>query len=129
MAVVGRLADTEQSTQTNIFVDANFYINLKTTFEVILVYRWGEFMQKYHHNELDDRLSRLEKGQTVTKSAEEIAVELDGEMSMGTELIGKYITEQVAAVMAKKTKQYEKKNKNLREVEQMECRQSWQKTV
>ena len=82
MAVVGRLADTEQSTQTNIFVDANFYINLKTTFEVILVYRWGEFMQKYHLNELDNRMSRLEKGQTVTKSAEETAVELDGEISM-----------------------------------------------
>ena len=34
-------------------------------------------------------------------------------MSIDAELIGKFITQQVPAVMAKKTKQYEKKIKNL----------------
>ena len=33
-------------------------------------------------------------------------------MSMDAKLIGKFITQQVAAAMAKKTKQYEKKMKN-----------------
>ena len=54
-------------------------------------------------------MSKLEKGQNITKSAEETAVELDGEMSMDANLIGKFITQLVAAAMAKKTKQYEKR--------------------
>ena len=54
-------------------------------------------------------MSKLKKGQNITKSAEETAVELDGEMSMDAELVGKFITQQVAAVMAQKTKQYEKR--------------------
>ena len=37
-------------------------------------------------------MSKLEKGQNITKSAEEIAVELDGEIPMDAKLIGKYIT-------------------------------------
>ena len=61
-------------------------------------------MQQYHFKNLDDIMSRLEKGQTVTKSAEETAVELEGEMSMDAKLIGKYITQQVAAAMADKIK-------------------------
>ena len=35
-------------------------------------------------------------------------MELDREMSMHADLIGKFITQQVAVVMAEKTKQYEK---------------------
>ena len=34
-------------------------------------------------------MSKLEKYQNVNKSVEETAMELDGEMSMETELIGK----------------------------------------
>ena len=37
-------------------------------------------------------MSKLEKGQNVNKSAEEKSVELDSEMSMNSELIGKFIT-------------------------------------
>ena len=40
-------------------------------------------------------------------------MELDGEMSMDTKLIGKFITQQVAVAMAEKKKQYEKKIKKL----------------
>ena len=65
-------------------------------------------MQQYQFNELDNRISKLEKGQNVTKSAEETAVELDGEMSMDAKLIRKFITQQVSAAMSKKTKQHEK---------------------
>ena len=54
-------------------------------------------------------MSKLEKGQTITKTAEETAVELDGEMYMGTKLIGKFITQQVTVAMADKSKEYEKK--------------------
>ena len=61
-------------------------------------------------------MSKLEKGQNITKTAEEIAVELDGEMSMDAELIGKFITQQVSFAMAEKTKQYEKKIKKLEKV-------------
>ena len=66
-------------------------------------------MQQYQFNKLDDIMSKLEKGQNITKSAEETAVELDGEMSMDAELVGKFITQLVAAAMAKKTKQHEKR--------------------
>ena len=54
-------------------------------------------------------MSNLKKGQNVKNSTEETAVELDGEISMDAELIGKFITKNVAAAMAKKTTQYEKK--------------------
>ena len=43
-------------------------------------------------------------------------------MSMDAELIGKFITKQVPVVVSKKTKQYEKKTKNLRKVEEIKCR-------
>ena len=65
---------------------------------------WGEFIQQYQFNELYDRISKLEKGQNVTNSEEETAMELDREMSMDAEIIGKFITQQVAAAMAGKTK-------------------------
>ena len=113
MAVVGRLAETEPPPQPDTFVDASLYIKLKATFEVIFFSGWGECMQQYHFNEIDDRMTKLEKGQTVTKYAEETAMELDGKILMDAKLIGKYITHRVAAAMAKKTKQYEKKNKTV----------------
>ena len=69
-------------------------------------------MQQYQFNDLDDRMSKLEKGQNITKSAEETTVELDWEMSMDANLIGKFITKQVASGMAQKTKQYEKNKKS-----------------
>ena len=84
-----------------------------TTLEVIFVSGWGELIQQYQFNELDDRMSKLEKVQDITKTAEEAAVELDGRMSMDAELIEKFITQQVAVAMAKKTKQYEQKIKNM----------------
>ena len=54
-------------------------------------------------------MSKLEKVHTVTKTAEETAVALDGEMRMDAELIGKFITQQVAVAMAKRSREYEKK--------------------
>ena len=69
-------------------------------------------------------MSKLKKGQTITKTTEETAVELDGEMSMDAELIGKFITKQVAVTMADKSKEYEKKEINLRKAEKTECRES-----
>ena len=55
-------------------------------------------------------MSKLEKVQNLHKSAEEIAVELDGEMSWDAKLIGKFITQQVAAAMAEKNKTVWKEN-------------------
>ena len=97
---------TDPLKQSDTFVDASFYIKLKETIEVILVLIWGVFIQQLEFNELDDRMSKLEKGQKFNKPVEETAVEPDGEMSMETELIRKFITQQVASAMAKKTKQY-----------------------
>ena len=45
---------------------------------------------------------KIEKGQNVNKSAEEIDVELDGKISMDAELIVKFIIQQVTAAMAEK---------------------------
>ena len=56
-------------------------------------------------------MSNLEKVQNVNKSAEETAVELDGEMSMEADLTGKFLTQQVAAVMAKKQNSTKRKLK------------------
>ena len=55
----------------------------------------------------------LEKGQTITKTAEETAVALDGEMNMDAKLIGKFITQQVAVGMAENSREYDKKIKKL----------------
>ena len=45
----------------------------------------------------------------------------DREMSMDAEIISKFITQQVAVAMAKKSREYEKKIKNLRKVEKIMC--------
>ena len=75
-------------------------------------------------------MSKLEKGQNINKTAEETAVELDGEMSMDAKLIGKFITKQVAFAMAKKTKSTKRISRNLRKAEETECRKSrQQKTI
>ena len=108
MAVAARPVTRELITQPDASIDATLYIKLKTTLEVIFVRGWREFILQYQFNELDDRMSKLEKGQDITKTAEETAVELDGDMSMDAELIGKFATQQVAVAMAEKTKQYEK---------------------
>ena len=108
MDVAARPAMRELPPQPDAYIDATIYIKLKTTLEVIFVSGWGEFILQYQFNELDDRMSKLEKGQDTTKTAEETAVELDGDMSMDAELIGKFATQQVAVAMAEKTKQYEK---------------------
>ena len=70
MTVVMIPAGTEPPPQPDTFVDAVFYIKLKSTLEVIFVLAWGVFMQKYQFNEQDNRMSKLKKGQNVTKSAE-----------------------------------------------------------
>ena len=58
-------------------------------------------------------MSKLKKGENITKTVEETSVELNGGISMDAELIGKFITQQVAVAMDDKTKQYEKKIKKL----------------
>ena len=45
-------------------------------------------MLQYQFNELEARMSKLEKGQNITNIAEETAMDIDGEMSMEAELIG-----------------------------------------
>ena len=64
MAVVARAAVREPPPQYDAFIDAALYIKLKTTLEVIFVSGWGEFIQQYQFNELDDRMSKLEKSKT-----------------------------------------------------------------
>ena len=81
------------------FLDAAFYIKLKATLEVIFFSGWGVFIQQYQFNKLDECMTKLKKGQNVNNSTEEIDVALDSAMSMDSELIGKFITQQVAAVM------------------------------
>ena len=57
-------------------------------------------MLYYQFNELEYIMSKIEKGHNITNIAEETDMELDGEMSMEAELIGKFITQQVAVTMA-----------------------------
>ena len=78
MDVAARPSTIQQPTQTDTCIDAALYIKLKTTLEVIFVSCWGGFILQYQFNELDYRLSKLEKGQNITKIAEETAVEFDG---------------------------------------------------
>ena len=54
-------------------------------------------------------------------------MEIYEKISMGAKLIGKFITQQVAAAMAKKTKQYEKKIGNWRKVGRTEYQESQKK--
>ena len=75
---------------------------MRATLEVIFVLGWGVFIQKYQFNDLDDHMLKLEKGQNVNKSAEEISVELDNEISIDAKLIRKFITKKVEAAMAQK---------------------------
>ena len=83
--VEDRPAEAEPPPQPYNFVDAAFYIKLKAIFEIIFVSGWGVFVQQYQFNDLDDCMSKLEKGQNVNKYAEETAVELDGVISMDAE--------------------------------------------
>ena len=62
MAVAARPATRELPPQPDACIDATLYIKLKTTLEVIFVLGWGEFILQYQFNELDDRMSKLEKG-------------------------------------------------------------------
>ena len=87
------MAEAETPPQPDIFVDASFYLKLQATTEVIFVSVWSFFIQNFQFNNLDKCMSKLEKGQNVNKSAEETVMEIDGEMSMEAELIGKYITQ------------------------------------
>ena len=113
MAIAARPVTRELPPQPDAFIDAALYIKLKTTLEAIFVSGWREFMLQYQFNELDERIPKLEKSQNITKTSEETAVELDGEMSIDAETIGKFITQQVAVAIAENTKQYEKKIKTL----------------
>ena len=69
VVVENRLAEADPPPQPDTFVDAVFYIKLKATLEVIFVSGWVVFIQKYQFNELDERMSKLEKGQNVNKYA------------------------------------------------------------
>ena len=102
IVVKNRPAEAEPPPHPGTFIDASFYIKLKATLEVIFVSGWVVFIQQFQFNELDDRMSKLKKGQKVNKSAEETTVDLEGEMSMDAKLIGSFITQQVAAAMDKK---------------------------
>ena len=72
--VKDRPAEAEPPTQPGIFIDAAFYIKLKATLEVFFIFGLGVFIQQYQFNNLDDFMSKLEKGQNVNKSVEEIDV-------------------------------------------------------
>ena len=85
---------------------------------------WGEFILQYLFNELVNRMSKLEKGQNITKTAEETGVELDKGMSMDAEIIGKFITQQVAVTISEKTKSIKIRSRNLRKAEETECQES-----
>ena len=50
-------------------------------------------------------MSKLEKGQTITKTAEEKAMELNEEMSIDAEVISNFITQQAAVAMSEKSKE------------------------
>ena len=117
MEVSAEPAQREQPRIPDTNIDAALYFKVKTTLEVIFVSGWGEFITQYQFNELDDIMSKLEIGRTVTKTAEETDVALDGDMSMDAKVIGKFITQQVPVAMAEKSREYEKKIKNLRKVE------------
>ena len=78
MTIAARPATRELPTQPDARIDAALYLKLKTTLEVIFVLGWGEFILQYQLNELDNRISKLERGQNITKTAKETAVELDG---------------------------------------------------
>ena len=113
MDIAAEPAQRGQSPRPETKIDAPLYFKLKTTLEVIFVSGWGEFITQYQFNELDNRMSKLEKGQTVTMTAGETAVELDREMSMDAELTGKFITQKVTVAMDEKSREYEKKIKHL----------------
>ena len=127
VVVEDRSSEAEPQLHPDNVLDAAFYMKSKATLKVIFALGWVIFIQQCQFNELDDRMSNLKKTQKQDKSPEETAVELYGEMYMDTKLIRKFITQQIAAAMAEKTKQYENKIKNWRKVERMECQESCQK--
>ena len=92
IAFVTRPGTREHPPQPDACIDATIYIKLNTTLQVIFVLGWGYFILQYQFNELDDRMSKREKGQIITKKAREPAMEIDGEMSMDSKLIGMFIT-------------------------------------
>ena len=54
-------------------------------------------------------MSKLEKEKTITKTAEETAVELDRGMYMDAKLISKFVTQQVVVAIDKKSKDMKRK--------------------
>ena len=66
MDVAAEPAQIEQPPIPDTNVDAPLYFKLKTTLEVIFVSGWGELITQYEFNDLHNRMSKLEKGQTVT---------------------------------------------------------------
>ena len=70
VVVKERQAEAEPPPQPDTFVDAAFYIKLKETVKKIFVLGWDVCIQHYQFNELDDRMSKLKKGQNTKKSAE-----------------------------------------------------------
>ena len=70
MDVAAEPAPREQPPRPDTNTDAALYYKLKTALEVIFVSGWGEFITQYKFKELDDIMSKLEKGQIVTKTAE-----------------------------------------------------------
>ena len=87
-------------------LDTAFYIKLKATLEVVSVWVWEVLKQQYQFNDLENRIPKLDKGKQVNKSMEEKALELNRDIYVDAKLIGKFITQQVAAAMAKKKNVY-----------------------
>ena len=56
-----RTAEAEPLPHPDNFIDAAFCIKLKATIKVFSFLGWGVFIQQYQFNELDDRMSKLEK--------------------------------------------------------------------
>ena len=71
MEVATRPAAREQLSWPDTCIDAVLYNKLKTPLEVIFVSGLGEFIFQYQFNKLDNRMSKLENGQTITKTSKE----------------------------------------------------------
>ena len=106
VVVKNRPAEEEPPSQPDNFVEAAFYIKLKVTLEVNFFWGWGVFIQQNQFNKLNDRMSKLKKGQNMNKSVEETAMELYGEISIEDKIIIKFIMQRVAAAVAEEKKQY-----------------------
>ena len=62
MDVAAEPEQREHPPRPDTNIDAPLYFKLKTTLEVIFFSGWGESITEYKIIDLDDRMSKLEKG-------------------------------------------------------------------